>query len=229
MFARLDTAELVGRTTATGLTAALPDLDETGGPYRIRILAISGSLRASSSNTAALAAAAHLAPTGLDVCFYNGLASLPHFNPDHDQFPLPDTVADLYAQVATSHGLLISSPEYAHGIAGALKNALDWLVGSLDFAGKPVIMLNTSPRAVHADSQLREVLATMAGSLLGGASITLPLAGRNLDAAAIAADPKLSQQLRAALAAFALVADRRGTLDRASEDYSHQNVEGAGP
>src|SRR4029450_8065808 len=95
-----------------------------------RILAVSGSLRARSSNTAALAAASRVAPDGVLVQLYDGLATLPHFNPDHDEEGAepPAPVAGLRTLIAGADGVLLSTPEYAHGLPGVLKNALDWLV-----------------------------------------------------------------------------------------------------
>ncbi|HMK88826.1 MAG TPA: NADPH-dependent FMN reductase [Methylocystis sp.] len=175
---------------------------------QMRILAISGSLRARSANTATLEAMAKLAPSGVDVVPYRRLGLLPHFNPDLDRVDLPDAlpseVRELRREVGRSDGLLLSSPEYAHGVAGAFKNALDWLVGSLEFPGKPVAVINTAPRAKHADAQLREILLTMSARLVQPASITAPISGvgRDLDASGIAADPALSGQLRRALDAL---------------------------
>ena len=169
----------------------------------MRLLAISGSLRAVSSNTAALQAAARLAPAGVEVVLYNGLGDLPLFNPDLDtETPLP-VVANLRREIERCDGVLICSPEYAHGIAGAMKNLLDWLVSSLEFAEKPVALINASPRAVHSQAQLREILTTMSARLIEDASIELPLQGRGLDAAGIVADTGLSAALREAIAAFA--------------------------
>jgi chromate reductase len=168
----------------------------------MRILAISGSLRAASSNTAALQAAAILAPPGTEIMLYTGLGSLPHFNPDLDTDNPPAAVKALRHEIGLSNGLLICSPEYAHGIAGSMKNALDWLVSSFEFPDKSIALINTSQRAIHAQAQLREILTTMSARLIDRASITLPLWGRNLDAAAIASDPGLSEQLRTALQYF---------------------------
>ena len=168
----------------------------------MRILAVSGSLRAVSSNTSALQAAAKLAPAGVEIVLYPGLGELPHFNPDLDTDAPPPVVAALRNEIGRCDGLLISSPEYAHGLAGALKNALDWLVSSLEFAGTPTALINTSPRAHHAQDQLREVLTTMSARLIDEASITLPLLGRGLDAEGVAADPDLAAKIRAALGAF---------------------------
>ena len=169
----------------------------------MRILAICGSLRAASSNRTALEAAARLAPAGVQITLYDGLAALPHFNPDLDDDP-PPPVAALRAEIGLCDGLLISSPEYAHGVAGAMKNALDWLVGSLEFPGIPVALINTSPRAKLAQAQMRETLATMSAAIVEEACIDLPLMGRGLDADGVAADGPLSAALRAALESFVL-------------------------
>jgi len=168
---------------------------------RTRLLAISGSLRAVSSNASVLHAAALAAPAGLEIALYTGLADLPAFNPDLDTDEPPEAVRALRRRIGECDGLLICSPEYAHGVPGALKNALDWLVSSLEFSGTPVALINASPRSVHAQAQLREILTTMDARLVEPASITLDLsgAGRSLDAAGIAADPTLSAQLREAL------------------------------
>ncbi len=168
----------------------------------MRLLAISGSLRTVSSNTTLLRAAALLAPSSASVALYGGLGDLPHFNPDLDTDEPPPAVSDLRRMVGEADGLLISSPEYAHGLAGSLKNALDWLVRSLEFPFKPIAIFNASPRATHALAQLHEVLVTMSACLVDEASLTLPLAGRMMDEQAIAADPTLAEPLRAAMTRF---------------------------
>ena len=167
----------------------------------MKILAISGSLRAASTNTAALRAAATLAPEGVEISLYGGLGDLPHFNPDLEGSD-PPAVADFRARVREADGLLISSPEYAHGVPGVMKNALDWLVGGTEFIGMPVALLNATPPALYAQASLTETLTAMAGNLVAEASIVLPLRGRKVDAAGIAADPALADALRAAIAAF---------------------------
>jgi NAD(P)H-dependent FMN reductase len=169
----------------------------------MRLLAISGSLRALSFNTAALRAAVALTPPDVEVVLYADVGSLPHFNPDLETGELPDTVKALREAVERSDGLLLAMPEYAHGVPGAFKNALDWLVSEVEFPDKPVALINTSERAVHAQGHLREILATMSAHLVEEACLTLPLMGRNLDANGILADPELAGLLRAALARFA--------------------------
>lgn len=168
----------------------------------MRILTISGSLRAASSNTAVLEAAAILAPPGVEVVLFDGLADLPPFNPDHDSEPALPAVAEFRSQLRAADAVLISSPEYAHGVPGVLKNALDWVVGSGELAGKPAALINTSPRATHAQASLMETLTVMTANLVAAASITLPLPGRKLDASGIAGDAELAGALRQALAAL---------------------------
>lgn len=168
----------------------------------MRILAICGSLRARSSNLAALEAAARLAPPPLAISLYRGLADLPHFNPDLDTEQLPEPVTALRHAIGAASGLIICSPEYARGVAGAMKNALDWLVSSTEFPGKRIAVINASPRASHADAALRLTLQTMSAEIVEDASITLPLLGRNLDAEGIVADPELRAQLVSALQAL---------------------------
>lgn len=167
----------------------------------MNFLAVSGSLRRASSNTELLRAAALLAPPGLLITEFEGLGGLPHFNPDQDTDPLPPAVRALREGIAAADALLISSPEYAHGVPGALKNALDWLVSGIEIVGKPIGLLNASPRAVHAQESLAETLRTMAAEVVPAARVSVPLLGRNLDAIAIAADPELAALVREALAA----------------------------
>jgi NAD(P)H-dependent FMN reductase len=168
----------------------------------IKILSISGSLRAKSSNTFLLEAADILRPECMLIERYTGLDRLPHFNPDFENENLPP-VLDLLSRVERVDGLLLSCPEYARGIPGSFKNALDWLVGSTAFPGKPVAIFNASPRASAAQEALRLVLETMSARIVEEASISLSLLGKDLDALSIAADPVMSMQIRHALLAFA--------------------------
>ena len=169
----------------------------------MRILAISGSLRSASSNTAVLQAAAKLAPTDVKITLYDGLSRLPHFNPDLEGDNEISSVADFRSKVKAADGVLISSPEYAHGVPGALKNALDWVVGSGELVGKPVALINTSPRAVHAQASLTETLITMSANLVVEAFITVSLLGRKLDAQGIMVDPEISDMVGSGLVVFA--------------------------
>ncbi len=167
----------------------------------MKILAISGSLRAASNNTMLLRALARLAPAGMNVDIYSGLGTLPLFNPDIEASD-PTPVSNLRQKIISADALIIASPEYAHGITGVLKNALDWMVGCEALVYKPVMLLNASPRAVHAQAALREVITMMSARIVEEASITVPILGRNLTEDEMLAHPEISASLQAALSAL---------------------------
>ena len=153
----------------------------------MKILAISGSLRKASLNSAILRVVQQLAAQDIEVRLYEGLGDLPLFNPDIvDE---PPGVAQLREQINAADVVLIASPEYAHGVTGAMKNALDWMVGNESFVYKPVVLLNTSPRASHAQAALHETLKTMSARMLDEASISLPILGSGLDEAQMHSEP----------------------------------------
>ncbi len=175
-----------------------------GACVTLRVLAISGSLRAASSNTAVLQVAARVAPVGLEVEVYGGIDRLPYFNPDLDREfddpALPQAVKALRGAIAASDALLLSSPEYAHGVSGMMKNALDWLVGGPEMVGKLVGVINTAPHATHAHAALLETLRTMSVALVDDACVAIAVP-RHQPADVLAADPALTEPLRAALRA----------------------------
>ena len=178
-----------------------------GGRVALKILAISGSLRAASSNSAILRVAARVAPEGVHVSVHDGLHALPYFNPDLDREfddpALPPAVRGLRASITASDALLISSPEYAHGVSGMLKNAHDWLVGGAEMVGKPVALINTSPHATHAIAALAETLRTMTVTLVEDACVSIAVP-RNQTDEALAEDPAIADAVRRALASLAV-------------------------
>jgi len=167
---------------------------------KINILAISGSLRQASYNTAALKALKKLAPQNIDVNIAS-IGDLPLFNPDLDA---DDIVAldQLSKDVKKADGIIIASPEYAHGISGPMKNALDWLVSSVDLPYKPVMLINTSPRASHAMEALQEVLVTMSVNIIESACISIPLLSSELSVEGIVKHHEISSTLLSALNDF---------------------------
>jgi chromate reductase len=161
----------------------------------IRILALSGSLRSASSNSILLRAAASLAPNEIQISLYQGLGDLPHFNPDLDGEPTCPPVADFRNHLREADGVLISTPEYAHGVPGVLKNALDWLVRSGELVDKPVCIINHLPRGEWAFASLKEILTVMTACLIEETSFTLPLSSNNISEAGVMADDNLSRTL----------------------------------
>ncbi len=121
-----------------------------------KILAISGSLRSASSNTAILKATQQLAPANLEVVLFEGIAELPHFNPDLES-EHPPKVIEFQQLLKTSSAVIISSPEYAHGVPGSLKNALDWVVGSGTGWQTDSLVRRYSSRCVRASEFTRNL------------------------------------------------------------------------
>lgn len=167
----------------------------------MKILAISGSLRAASLNSALLRAMARLATNDVQIKNYQGMGDLPLFNPDI-QANDPSAVAAFREQIISADALLIASPEYAHGITGVMKNALDWMVSCEAFVHKPVAILNASPRATIADAAIREILTVMSAEIIEEASITVPVIGAGLDEEGIFRHAEIAASLSAALAAI---------------------------
>lgn len=143
-----------------------------------RLLAISGSLRQRSTNRALLKAMASNAPAGTVVEFFDELGGLPIFNPDLEGELTPESVLHFASHVRTADGLLIACPEYAHGIPGGLKNALDWLVSRDEIPFKPVMLVCASHRNGISHAALEEVLRTMSVRLMPGAGLTIHLLGK---------------------------------------------------
>ncbi len=168
----------------------------------MRILAVSGSLRARSSNATLLRALPLLAPPGLEFTFREPLDGLPFFNPDIEETGPPASVERWRAEIRDHAALVICSPEYAHGVPGVLKNALDWLVGGVEIVGKPVAVIQTSLPSTTAHASLLEILRVMGGIVVPDASVGVQLRGRRLDERGIAFDASLSATLRAAMAAL---------------------------
>ena len=128
------------------------------------VLAISGSLRAASYNSALVRAARSHAPQGIDVAIYGRLRDLPPYDQDLDTEGLvPEPVRDLRARITAADALLVATPEYNYGIPGALKNALDWASrpsGASSLTLKPVAIMGAAPTnfgSVRAQLALRQL------------------------------------------------------------------------
>ena len=167
----------------------------------MNVLALAGSLRAASINAAFCRAASRLAPPGVHLTVYGDLGSLPLFNPDLEVAP-PHTVEQFRAAIGGTDALILASPEYAHGISGVMKNALDWLVSYEGFVAKPVAVINASPRARRAYDSLLEVLQTMSARLVQEASISVPLLGGCTTEEQMISTPAIALQIREALVAL---------------------------
>jgi NAD(P)H-dependent FMN reductase len=164
------------------------------------ILAISGSLRHGSINSAVLrAAAATGAREGALVIVDDSVRELPHFDPDLETDP-PDAVLRFRGTCEEAAGILLAVPEYTFGIPGSFKNALDWLVGSGSLYRKPVALLSVA--APGRGAHLRETLDLVLKA--HGADVThhhsVPVGGSDRNAAGEVDDPRIILELRAVVA-----------------------------
>lgn len=167
---------------------------------KFKLLGLSGSLRKRSLNMAALKALKTIAPRHVELDI-GSIAELPLFNPDLEGEPIPALI-ELKAALKQADGLVIASPEYAHGISGPMKNALDWLVSGEEFPDKPIMLINTSPRASHAQAALIEVLTTMSAKVVESACVAIPLLGSDLDLELIAECEEITDVLLVGLTVF---------------------------
>lgn len=123
-----------------------------------RILAIPGSIRQGSSNHRLLRSIAGLMADRSDLIIYNGIAGLPHFDPGVPEDATPAEVIAFRRQLQEADGVIICTPEYAHGVPGSLKNAIDWTVSSCEFSGKPTVLITASTDGRYAHQAMLETL-----------------------------------------------------------------------
>lgn len=139
---------------------------------KLKILGISGSLRSNSSASAILNVVAGLVPEKVEFTIYNGLAEIPAFNDSND---IPETVSDFIKLISEADGVFFCIPEYAFGVPGALKNALDWTVSSSTaFPGKPVALITAATGGDKAHAAFLLTLKAISSKIPDGATLLLP-------------------------------------------------------
>jgi NAD(P)H-dependent FMN reductase len=165
---------------------------------------VSGSLRHGSTNTAMLETARACAPEGVDAVLYEGLAALPHFNPDDDVEPLHPAVAELRTAIDAADALLFSTPEYAGALPGSFKNLLDWTIGGGEIYEKAVGWINASTLggAVNTYESLGVVLRYAGSRIVDAACVQIPLERKAIGPDGLVADPGIREQLTEVLTAL---------------------------
>lgn len=166
------------------------------------IFALSGSLRQGSSNHVILKYLAKLASANISYTIYNGLSEIPAFDPGLDNDTPPACVADLRKQLSEADGIIICTPEYAFGVPGALKNALDWMVSSGSFVGKPTALITASTGGENAHEALIKILGAIDAQLLPDATLLISFVRSKIDAEGNISDEKTSGKLRSAFEAL---------------------------
>jgi chromate reductase, NAD(P)H dehydrogenase (quinone) len=175
----------------------------------MRILALSGSLRAESYNTAVARAAAALAPPGVAVDVYDGLRHIPPYDQDRDEgdSATPRAVVDLRRQIEAADALLVVTPEYNGSIPGVLKNAIDWASArhrGSSFQNKTVAIAGATTGqygAIWAQQDLRKVLG-IAGARVTEGDLPVSRAHTAFDEFGRLVSPLVAERLRAHLASL---------------------------
>ncbi|HZO37237.1 MAG TPA: NADPH-dependent FMN reductase [Solirubrobacteraceae bacterium] len=170
----------------------------------MRALLIAGSTRRDSTNNAVLRTAAELLPPGVEAVLHEELDALPHFNPDHDQDPLPPQVTALREAIAEADLVIMCTPEYAGTLPGSFKNLLDWTVGGSEIHGKPTTWINIAApgRGGGADATLRTVLGYVGAALLPSSGRRTPVGRDIIGPPGIITDDAVRQDLAELLAAL---------------------------
>ncbi|NII86024.1 MULTISPECIES: NADPH-dependent FMN reductase [unclassified Pedobacter] len=126
-----------------------------------KILAISGSTKALSTNALYITAISRLLGEDFEVTSFPSIADIPHFNPDLDQKNPSKAIEALRSSIRQADGIIISTPEYAMGLPGSLKNLLDWTVSSASFSKKPVLALVASTQGEKAYQSIIDILTVI--------------------------------------------------------------------
>ena len=166
------------------------------------LLLICGSLRSGSTNEALLRTVAELLPEDVAADAYDGMARLPHFNPDDDQDPLPADVVELRDRIASADAILFSTPEYAGAMPGSLKNLLDWTVGGVEISDKPTAWINISASPAGATAtheSLTTVLRYTGAKLVEDACVRIPIHRDAADSHGVIGDPEIRFRIQAAV------------------------------
>lgn len=141
-----------------------------------KVVAISGSTREKSINRSLIGAIAILAEEVIDIIIYEGIGSLPQFNPDHDGELVAAEVSDFRQLLDHADGILICTPEYAHGVPGSLKNAIDWTISSSQFPHKPTALITASTGGHHGHRALMETLKIIEAKNIDNLQMVIPFA-----------------------------------------------------
>ena len=183
----------------------------------MKVLAISGSLRADSHNSKLLRTAAELFPADVQVEIWDGLKEVPPYDEDDEGVEAPAAVARLRDAIAGADALLFATPEYNHSIPGVLKNAIDWAsrpAGASVFLNKPAAVIGASTGAfgaVWAQAELRKVLGATGARVVEG-DLALGHAHERFDEAGRLGDPNLQEELQEVVNALVLVTRARDAI-----------------
>ena len=167
-----------------------------------KILAILGSTRKDSTNLSLIKAIAELSIGSMEIVIYAGIGDLPQFNPDLDSDPVNKEVADFRDQLKHSDGVIICTPEYAHGVPGTLKNAIDWTISSSSFPNKPTMLITASTGGFHGHRALLETLRAIQARNIDNLQMVIPFVKTKVDSNNEITDKTTFEDVKKLIAAF---------------------------
>jgi NAD(P)H-dependent FMN reductase len=147
-----------------------------------KVLAISGSTRINSTNLQYIKAVSVLGADHFSVELFDGLTDIPAFNPDDDTLTPPQAVINFRNQLKNAQGILICTPEYAMGVPGSLKNAIDWTVSSMEFSQKPVALITASLSGLKGHAALLETLVVIESKMTDATGLVISFAKTKITA-----------------------------------------------
>lgn len=159
------------------------------------VIAICGSTRTNSVNLSFITAISELAKNKFNVVLFNNIADIPHFNPDIDNDNPPEKVKQFRSLLQTADGILICTPEYAMGVPGTLKNAIDWTVSSCEFSKKPTALITASSVGEKGHAALKETLSIIEAEMTEETQLLIPFAKTKIDANNTIKDAKTMEQV----------------------------------
>ena len=167
-----------------------------------KVLSISGSTRASSTNLNYIKAIRDLAADVFSVDLFEGLMGIPPFNPDDDFENPPAVIINFRNQLRNVDGILICTPEYAMGVPGVLKNAIDWTVSSMEFSKKPVALITASLSGLKGHAALLETLYIIEARITPDTGLVIPFAKTKIAADCTITDEATLLEVKKLIAAF---------------------------
>jgi chromate reductase, NAD(P)H dehydrogenase (quinone) len=167
-----------------------------------KIIAISGSTRAISTNLNLIKAIAELTKDKFEIKILNGIAEIPHFNPDLDNENPPAKVTEFRNALKQHAGILICTPEYAMGVPGTLKNAIDWTVSSMEFSHKPTALITASSVGQKGHESLLETLKIIEAGITNETQLLIPYAKTKISNDYKITDEKTLQEIKTLIHEF---------------------------
>ncbi|HYG38056.1 MAG TPA: NADPH-dependent FMN reductase [Cytophagales bacterium] len=174
-----------------------------------KIFAISGSTRTNSSNEAILKLIATLYSEAMEVCIFNEIDGLPHYNPDLDTEEVPTNVKNFRKQIEAAEGVIICTPEYVFSLPGSLKNAIEWTVSTTIFLDKPTALIVASSMGEKAFESLTLIMKTVGAKMTESTRLLIKGARSKLNEKGGFSDEQTAKEIERLVISLTEVIDNR--------------------